>query len=139
MNQNLSSSNYSQALIKATLHGFSEESLYQYLDRAYKIIHGDSKTDDFSRTFIHDCANHLLQMGRRKIKEILKSSKNNSQIHFVQRILGRLICYTNLEETRRYVKDICMVLTIERSSDLVEYHVEALEEKINNFDYAEAD
>ena len=32
-----------------------------------------------------------------------------------------------------------MVLTIERSSDLVEYHVEALEEKINNFDYAEAD
>ena len=126
-------------MIKATLHGFSEESLYQYLDRAYKIIHGDSKTDDFSRTFIHDCANHLLQMGRRKIKEILKSSKKNSQIPFVQRILGRLICYTDLEEARRHVKDICMVLTIERSSDLVEYHVEALEEKINNFDYAEAD
>ena len=126
-------------MIKAALHEFSEESLYQYLDRAYKIIHGDSKTDDFCRTFIHVCAYHLLQMGRRKIKEILKSSKNNSQIHFVQRILRRLRCYTDLEEIRRHVKDICMVLTIERSSDLVEYNVEAPEEKINNFDYAEAD
>ena len=31
-------------------------------------------------------------MGRRKIKDVLKHSTNNSQIHFVQRILGKLIC-----------------------------------------------
>ena len=81
------------------------------------------RSHDFSRTF----------------KEILKSSKNNSQIHFVQRILRRLRCYTDLEEIRRFVKGIYTVLTTERSSDLVEYHVEAIEKKINNFDYAEAD
>ena len=62
--------NYSKVMIKAVLHGFSGESLYQYLDRACRIIHGDSKTDDFSRTFIHVCAYHFLQMGRGKIKEI---------------------------------------------------------------------
>ena len=78
-------------------------------------------------------------MGRRKIKEILKHSTNNSQIHFVQRILGRLICYTDLEKARSFVEDIYIVLTTERSSDLVEYDVEAIEEKINIFDYAEAD
>ena len=46
---------------------------------------------DFSRTFIRIFAYHSLQMGRGKIKEILKNTKKNSQIHFVQRILGRLI------------------------------------------------
>ena len=88
---------YSKSIIKAVLHEFSGESLYQYLDRAYRAIHGESKTNDFSGTFIQVCAYYFLQMGRRKIKEILKNSKNNSQIHFVPRILGRLICYTDLE------------------------------------------
>ena len=53
---------YSKAMIKAVLHEFSREPLYQYLDRAYTTIHGDSKTDDFSITFIHACAYHFLQM-----------------------------------------------------------------------------
>ena len=97
---------YSKAMIKTLLHEFSGESLYQYLDRVYRIIHGDSKIDDFNRTFIHVCAYHLFQMGRGKIKEILKHSKNNSQIHFVQRILVRLLCYTDLKKARRFVKDI---------------------------------
>ena len=80
-------------------------------------------------------------MDRRKIKEILKNSKNNSQIHFVQRILRRLICYIDVERARRFVKDIFIVLTTKRSFDLVEYHVPCteIEEKISNFDYAEAD
>ena len=76
---------------------------------------------------------------RRKIKKILKNNKNNSQIHFVQRILKRLICYTNLVKARRFVKDIYIVLITEISSNLAEYHVQAIEEKINKFDYAEAD
>ena len=37
------------------------------------------------------------------------------------------------------MKDINIVLNTEKSSDLVEYHVQAIEEKINKFDYAEAD
>ena len=78
-------------------------------------------------------------MGRRKIKEILKNNKNNSQIHFVQRILKRLICYTNLAKARRFVKDIYIVLITERSSNLAEYHVQAIEKKFNKFDYAEGD
>ena len=126
-------------MIKAVLHEFSGESLYQCLDRAYRIIHGDSKKDDFSRAFIHVCAYYFLQMGRREIKEISKNNKNNSQIYFFQWILGRLICYTDLKEARLFVKDIYIVLTTERSSDLVEYHVQATEEKINDFDYAGAD
>ena len=36
------------------------------------------------------------------------------------------------------MKDIYIVLTTERSPDLVEYHVQATEEKINDFDYAGA-
>ena len=47
--------------------------------------------------------------------------------------------HTDLEEARSFVEDIYIVLTTERSSDLVEYDVEAIEEKINIFDYAEAD
>ena len=78
-------------------------------------------------------------MGRWKIKEILKNIKNNSQIYFAQRILGRLICYTDWAKVRRFVKYIYIVLITERSSDLVEYRVQAIEEKINKFDYAEAD
>ena len=130
---------YRKVNIKAVLDEFSRESLYHYLDRTYITIHGDSKTDDFSRTFIHVSGYHFLQMGRRKIKEILKSNKNNSQIHFAQRILARLICYTDLEEARRLAKDIHNVLTSERSFNLAEYHVQTIEEKINNFDYAETD
>lgn len=30
-------------------------------------------------------------------------------------------------------------MTTERSSNLVDYHVQAIEKKFNNFDYAEAD
>lgn len=113
---------YRKVNIKAVLDEFSRESLYQYLDRAYNItIHGDSKTDDFSRTFIHVSGYHFIQMGRQKFKEILKSNKNNSQIHFAQRILARLICYTDLEEARRLAKDIHNVLTSRRSFDLAEY------------------
>ena len=37
------------------------------------------------------------------------------------------------------MKDIYIVLITERSSDLVEYHIQAIEEKINKFDYGEAD
>ena len=70
------------------------------------------RSHDFSRTF----------------KEILKSSKK-SQIHFVQQIFRRLRCYTDLEEIRHFVKGIYIVLTTERRSDLVEYHVEAIEKK----------
>ena len=78
-------------------------------------------------------------MGRWKIKEILNNNENNSQIHFVQQIRGRLICNTDLTKARRFVKDIYIVLITERSSRLVEYHVQAIEEKINKSDYAEAD
>ena len=122
--------NYSKAAIKAVLHEFLGESPCQYLDRAYRIINGDSKTDDFCRTFIHVCAYHFLQMGRWKIMEILKSSKNNSQIHFARRILGRFICYIGVEDVRHFVKDIYIVFVTERSSELVEYHVETIKEKI---------
>ena len=113
---------HSKSMIKAVLHEFSGESLFQYLDLAYRIVHGNGKKDDFSRTFIHVCAYHFLEMGKRKIKEILKNTKNISQINFAQRNFGRLICYIGEEEIRRFVKDICTVLTIKRSSDLVEYH-----------------
>ena len=34
--------------------------------------------------FIHVYRHHLLQMGRCKIKEILKNTKNNSQVYYVQ-------------------------------------------------------
>ena len=54
-------------------------------------------------------------MGSRKINEILNFT--------VQRILGRLIRYIDLEEARPFVKDIYIVLTTERCSDLVEYYV----------------
>ena len=53
-------------------------------------------------------------MSRRKIKEILNFT--------VQRILRRVICYIDLEKARPFVKDICIDLTTERLSDLVEYH-----------------
>ena len=62
-------------------------------------------------------------MGGQKIKEILKNTKNKSQIHFAQRIFGRLICYIDVEEVRRFLKDIYIVLTPKKSSDLLEYHV----------------
>ena len=78
-------------MIKALLYEFSGESFFQYLDLAYRIVHGDGKKDDFSRTFIHVCAYHFLEMGKRKIKEILKNTKNISQINFAQRNFGRLI------------------------------------------------
>ena len=93
----------------------------------------------FSRTFIHVCAYHFLQIGRREIKETLKTNKNNFQIHYVQRILGRFIYYIDLAKARRFVKDIYIVLTTKRSSGLVAYRVQANEGKINKFDYAEAD
>ena len=70
----------------------------------------------------------FLQMGRWKIEETLKNNKNNSQIYFVQRILGRLICYTDFEEARRFKKDIYITLTKKRSSDIVEHHVQTTEE-----------
>ena len=54
-------------------------------------------------------------MRRRKIEEILNFT--------VQRILGMVICYSDLDEARAFVKDICIDLTTERLSDLVEYHV----------------
>ena len=110
VDQNLSSLNIAKVIINAVLHEFSGESLHYSFDRAYRIIHEDSKTDDFSRTFIHACAYHFLQIGRWKIKEVLKNNKNNSQIHFAQKILGRLICYTDLEKIRCFVKDIYIVL-----------------------------
>ena len=61
------------------------------------------------------CAYHFLHMSRRKINEILNFT--------VQRIFGRLIYYIDLEKARPFVKDIYIVLTTERCSDLVEYHV----------------
>ena len=132
---------YGKSMIKAILYEFSGEWLFQYSDRAYRIFHGDSKKDNFSRTFIHVCAYHFLQMGRRKIKKILKITRNNPQIHFVQQFFGRLICYIGVEEVRRFVKDIYIVLNTKRSTDLVEYHIPCKtdEEKFNNFDYGKAD
>lgn len=37
------------------------------------------------------------------------------------------------------MKDIYIALITKRSFDLIEYHVQAIEEKTNKFDYAEAD
>ena len=37
------------------------------------------------------------------------------------------------------MKDIYIVLTTDRSSDLVESHVQAIKGKVDKFDYAEAD
>ena len=42
-------------------------------------------------------------------------------------------------QNRSFAKDIYIFLTTERSSNLVDYHVQAIEKKFNNFDYAEAD
>ena len=61
------------------------------------------------------CSYHFLHKSRRKINEILNFT--------VQRIFGRLICYIDLEKARPFVKDNYIVLTTERCSDLVEYHV----------------
>ena len=121
---------HSKTMVKAIFREFSRELLFQYLGKV-----------DFSQTFIHVCAYHFLQMGRRKIKKILKITRNNPQIHFVQQYFGRLICYIGVEEVRRFVKDIYIVLNTKRSTDLVEYHIPCKtdEEKFNNFDYGEAD
>ena len=60
-------------------------------------------------------------MGRQKVNKILNFT--------VQRILGRLI---DLEEARPFVKDIYIILTTERQSDLVEYHVHLRQFKKNS-------
>ena len=44
-----------------------------------------------AETFMNVYAFHFLQMGRWKIKEILKNTKKNSQIYFVQPALDRFI------------------------------------------------
>ena len=81
---------YSKSIIKAVLHEFSGESLYQYLDRAYRAIHGESKTNDFSGTFIQVCAYYFLQMGRRKIKEFLKIARTTLKFTLFHEFLGGL-------------------------------------------------
>ena len=42
-------------------------------------------------------------------------------------------------KAKRFVKDVFIVLTTEGSSDLVEDHVQATEEKVDTFDYVEED
>ena len=44
-----------------------------------------------AETFMNVYAFHFLQMGRSKIKEILKNTKKNFQIYFVQPALDRFI------------------------------------------------
>ena len=78
---------YSKSIIKAVLHEFSGESLYQYLDRAYRAIHGESKTNDFSGTFIHVSACHFLQMGSRKF---LKLARTTLKFILLNELLGGL-------------------------------------------------
>ena len=62
-------------------------------------------------------------------------------ISLFNKFLGGLFATLIWKEARPFVKDIYIVLTTERRSDLVEYHVhlQAIWEKFKNFDYAEAD
>ena len=106
---------YSKSVIKAILHEIFGYSFIQFLNLAFRIVHRSSKKYGFSRRFIHVFAYHFLPMGWRKINEIFNFT--------VQRILGRLICYIDLEEARPFVKDSYIVLTTEIRSGLVEDHV----------------
>ena len=106
---------YSKSIIKAVLDVFDSRSFNTWTKCTNRIVYGGSKKYGFSGWFIHVCTYHLLHMGRRKINQILNFT--------VQQILGRLICYIDLKEARPFVKDICIFLTTERRSDLVEYHV----------------
>lgn len=81
----------------------------------------DSQKDDFSWTLIHVFS--ISFTNSEKNWGNSKKQRDNFQSHFVQKFIGRLVCYTDLNEARRFVKDIYIVLSTERSSVFVEYYV----------------
>ena len=121
----------SKAIIQAVLNELNREILEEYLKRTYGIIFEDQKTENTQKTQIRLCSYHILRNNFENLKEL---PKDNSQMNFAQRVLGRLICCKSYAEAETIILNAAIVMTTPKTDYDLKKAITNIEQTVNTFD-----
>ncbi len=133
-------SDFSMAIIIASLREFNNESPEEFLERGYRIITGIATENEAIKTIHHVCSAHMMKLIKGHAKKCCEMNLSaNSQIHFAMRFFGRLICSSTLKEMKSIV---CLGHFIFKSrfvDNLLRNKLTEFSEHIHNFDFHETE
>ena len=126
---------FSWAIIQACLKVFCNETLTEYLNRAYRIVTGSADGEDFLKTRLHVCAAHMMKLN--KIHANAKHCKKfdaKSQVHFAMRLFGRLMNCQSLDDAFSFAKYAKIVLTTAKATSDLKDALDRIQRSINTFE-----
>ena len=123
-------SDQSMVLILAALKEWNDESLDDFLLRAYMIVTGKANKHETEKTLVHLCKSHYLNTTKRFLKKKEVSSK---KISFCLYTIGLLMSCENLQDFRELVFDICVTMSSKYINNTNQVFITRLINKINSF------
>ncbi len=119
---------YSWAIIQATLSAFNKEDCQGYLKRVWDLVHGKSNSCK-GYTYLHLCAAHALTDAARHAVEV---SNDKGLRQFFLYCFGLLQTSSSLEEAVAIFRDMCQVFHGEHENALQKRSPEKLKSMISH-------
>ncbi|XP_071819589.1 uncharacterized protein [Apostichopus japonicus] len=123
----LISSDRSLPLLIASLKVFSGETFRQFLQRSWRIVNGNASSSELNGMIIHTGLSHFMK----DAKQFCKKYYRKSQAWFGLSLFRLLSAVHKIEEFRRLLYSICIVLRSEHFTEICHDHVNNLLDKIH--------
>eukprot|EP00112_Aurelia_sp_Birch-Aquarium-sp1_P016905 Seg387.10 transcript_id=Seg387.10/GoldUCD/mRNA.D3Y31 product="hypothetical protein" protein_id=Seg387.10/GoldUCD/D3Y31 len=132
----------SYAIILACLHEFNNETLQQYIDRAYRIVTGKAQSSDMKQTLLHICYAHTMKWNKVMLEKMIKKRPGrpcHEVKDFLMRFFARLVECKTLDELTNLVEHGIIVLRSKFVTATVTNAVKYITDSINEYPHVADD
>ena len=127
-------SDFSMAIINASLREFNNESLGDYFERGFRIVTGKATKAEAEKTIHHVCSAHMMQLIKRHAKDLCeKGLPTKSQVHIAMRFFGRLLSANTLHDMKDIIRLGYTIFNTKYVSTHLTEELEKFSETIHTF------
>ena len=124
------------ALMLASIKSFNTENMITFLQRAYRIVAKQAKTDDFQLMIPHVCCSHMMKNFYSRIK----ATHTNSKFHsFLLYVCSLLVNSSSLEELSDTYKEVYLLLSCQNNATEVNQAYQSLTKKMKDIGQSDHD
>ena len=139
---------YSRAILLAVLKEFNNETMVNFLARAFRIVNRRGLETDFTLTILHVGCSHFMHIVYKKIKQLdrvertIQEEKKDDYEDLVKDIWYRFNMYSmslfvnarTLYEFDTILEDVLICLTSQKQTEMLQAAYRRLSGRINNMD-----
>lgn len=124
-------SDFSLVFVLAALKEFNGETLFDFLERSWRIVTNKRSQKDLKMIAVHVCTSHFM---RRLYVRVRKFATNKHQVAFIMHALAVCVNASSLSELSEYVEALMIVLSNEHLHQEVQAAYQLLKEGINTLE-----